>query len=91
MREASQSPQVTVPKEQIAQLAILYDQFVNALDPFDCAQPSAERSFLNKLQELHCTYAMQIDFQIFKREAIRQCRLYLKNNPPSSDELNLSP
>jgi hypothetical protein len=90
MREDSQSPQLTVPKEQIAQLATLYDQFVNAIDPFDCAQASAERSFLNKLQELHCNYAMQIDYQIFKREAVRQCRLYLKNNPPSSDEMNLA-
>ena len=69
-----------VPAEEIAKLAELYDRFAHALDPFSEDRDKAEDAFYLKLEHLRCLYAPRVDVREFKREAVRQCKLFLKKN-----------
>ena len=69
-----------IPAEEIAELAELYDRFAHALDPFSEDRDRAEHSFYVKLEHLRCLYAQQAESREFRREAVRQCKLFLKKN-----------
>ena len=69
-----------IPKEEIAALANLYDRFAHALDPFSEDRDKAEDSFYTRLEYLRCTHASQMNAREFTREAVRQCKLFLKKN-----------
>jgi hypothetical protein len=69
-----------VPAEEIADLAELYDRFAHALDPFSEDRDKAEDAFYLKLEHLRCVYAPRINSRQFTREAVRQCKLFLKKN-----------
>ena len=69
-----------VPAEEIAKLAELYDRFAHALDPFSEDRDKSEDAFYLKLEHLRCLYAPRLDAREFKREAVRQCKLFLKKN-----------
>ena len=69
-----------IPVEQIAQLAELYDRFINALDPFseDCSRAKAELE--TSITNLHSAHASDVTFSEFRYELIRNCREYLRKN-----------
>ncbi len=69
-----------IPAEKIAELAELYDRFAHALDPFSEDRDKAEEAFYLKLDDLRRVYSAQIDPREFRREAVRQCKLFLKKN-----------
>lgn len=69
-----------IPKEEIAALASLYDRFAHALDPFSDDRDQAEDAFYVRLEHLRCTHAPQMNAREFTREAVRQCKLFLKKN-----------
>jgi len=71
---------VTIPAEEIAQLAELYDRFAHALDPFSEDRDTAEDAFYVKLEHLRCLYAPGVDVRGSTREAVRQCKLFLRKN-----------
>jgi len=65
---------------QIAELAELYCDFHEALDPFSPEAVAAENAFFEKLGSLHSAHAPDLSFSEFRRYAVRQCKLYLRNN-----------
>jgi len=69
-----------IPTEEIAQLAELYDRFAHALDPFSEDSDQAEDDFYRKLEDLRCLYASGVEPRDFRREAVRQCKSYLRKN-----------
>ena len=69
-----------IPAEEIAKLAELYDRFAHALDPFSEDRDRAEDAFYVKLEYLRCLHAGNADLREFRREAVRQCKLFLKKN-----------
>lgn len=69
-----------IPAEKIAELAALYDRFAHALDPFSDDRDRAEDAFYVTLEHLRCLYAARVDAREFRREAVRQCKLFLKKN-----------
>lgn len=69
-----------IPADQIAELAQLYDRFAHALDPFSEDRNKAEDAFYLKLEHLRCLHAPRVDVREFKREAVRQCKLFLRKN-----------
>ncbi len=69
-----------ISKEQIAELFRLYSEFHGALDPFASDVLKSEEAFYQLLRSLHATHAPDMSFQDFRRYAMRQCKLYLRNN-----------
>lgn len=69
-----------IPAEEIEKLAELYDGFAHALDPFSEERDKAEDEFYQKLQYLKSLHAPTADLREFRREALRQCKLFLKKN-----------
>ncbi|MDR1280278.1 MAG: hypothetical protein LBK99_05605 [Opitutaceae bacterium] len=69
-----------VTPEQIRQLAEIYDRSVDPLDALSRDSEQAEHQFGQMLARLHGTFAPDADPREFRREAIRQCKLYLKKN-----------
>jgi len=69
-----------IPANEVAVLAELYDRFANALDPFSPDRDAAEQRFYLKLEELYIRHAPTVMFSEFRREAVRQCKLFLKKN-----------
>ena len=65
---------------EIKALAELYDRFAHALDPYSLDRDRAEDEFYRYLEQLHCRYAPTAPMPEFRREAVRQCKLYLKKN-----------
>jgi hypothetical protein len=70
----------TLTREQIEELATLYDRFAHALDPFSKEREQAEEQFYKQLERLHSAIAPQTDFADFRREAVRACKMFLKRN-----------
>ena len=68
--------------EQIARLAVLFDRYNNALDPFsdDCAE--AKQQFDELVESLHASHAPETKVADFRYELVRQCREYLRKNRP---------
>lgn len=69
-----------IPADKIADLAELYDRFAHALDPFSEDRDKAEDAFYVKLETLRCQHGQQVESKEFRREAVRQCKLFLKKN-----------
>ncbi len=64
----------------LAELVELYDRFAHALDPFSEDRDRAEDAFYLKLDHLRSVYAPRADARELRREAVRQCKLFLKKN-----------
>ena len=69
-----------IPEEQLKELALFYDRFAHAIDPFSPERDKAEELFYRRLESLRCQHALGSDYRAFRREAIRQCKLYLAKN-----------
>jgi hypothetical protein len=65
-------------------LAVLYDRFAHALDPFDPGVDLAEQTFNSELASLFDGLsAPKPDFRAFRRHVIALCRAHLRasDNP----------
>jgi hypothetical protein len=69
-----------IAKAQLAELFRLYSDFHGAIDPTEPAVLKAEAEFFALLHTLHNTHATDISFNDFRRHAIRECKLFLRNN-----------
>lgn len=54
-----------IAREQLAQLAELYDQYQNSLHPLSVERAEAGRLFKERLADLHATHAADIPFDHF--------------------------
>ena len=75
-----------VPAELIPQLAVLYDRFANALDPFALERDQAEALFEQVVVELYDALpAPKPDLKTFKKAVILRCRRHLRatDKPPA--------
>jgi hypothetical protein len=87
MSSSSEDAQLgIVPAEVMPQLAVLYDRFANALDPFSRERDQAEMLFDQEVARLYDSLdTPKPDLQTFKRAVILRCRRYLKaTDKPSS-------
>jgi hypothetical protein len=73
-------------REEIPRLAVLYDRFAHALDPFDPGVDLAEQTFNGELASLFDTLsAPKPEFRSFRRHVIALCRAHLRaGDRPSS-------
>ena len=69
-----------IGREQLAQLAELYDRYQNSLDPLSVERAEAGRFFKERLATLHATHAADLPFDHFRRETIQRCREFLRKN-----------
>ncbi len=69
-----------ISKEAIAEMADLFDRFVNALDPNSPDAQRAEDLFNAKLYSMHSTHAPDVEFRAFRYELLSECRKYLSKN-----------
>ena len=69
-----------ISREQIEELARLYDQFHSAFNPFLPEVLEAEQAFFEKLQTLHATQAADVPFHEFRRYAVQKCKEHLRHN-----------
>jgi hypothetical protein len=69
-----------ISREQLEELARLYDQFHGAFDPFLPEVLDAERVFFDKLHSLHASHAADLPFQEFRRYAVQKCKEHLRHN-----------
>ena len=83
------SVDLLLTKEQIASLAVLYDRFANALDPFAPERDEAEAVFLHEIASLYDLLResgnKSVTYQDFRKAVIVRCRRHLSANdkPPS--------
>ncbi len=75
-----------VPAESIPQLAVLYDRFANAFDPFAPERDQAEMLFEQEVARLYDALPMpKPDLSSFKKAVILRCRRHLRaTDKPSS-------
>jgi hypothetical protein len=81
------APVSGIPPETIAQLAILYDRFANALDPFSPERDLAEKLFEQEVVSLYDNLPPpKTNLRTFKRGLILRCRRHLRamDKPPSA-------
>lgn len=74
-------------REEIPRLAVLYDRFAHALDPFDPARDVAEQTFNSEVANwFDRLTAPKPTFRDFRRHVIVLCRQYLRasEKPPST-------
>ena len=69
-----------IAREQLAQVAELYDRYQNSLDPHSPDRAEAGRLFKERLATLHATHAADIPFDQFRREIILRCRDFLRKS-----------
>lgn len=69
-----------ISREQLEELARLYDQFHGAFDPLLPEVLEAERAFFAKLESLHATHAADVPVQEFRRYAVLKCKEHLRHN-----------
>lgn len=73
-----------ISREDLARLALSYDRFVHALDPFSEDTAAAEREFKRDLADCFDVACIrnpelkQLGFPAFRREIIKRCRKHLK-------------
>jgi hypothetical protein len=68
-----------VPAESIPQLAVLYDRFANALDPFAPERDQAEMLFEQEVSRIYDALpASKPDVHTFKQAVILRCRRHLR-------------
>jgi len=70
-----------IDPREIAELAGLYDQYANAIDPLPPERQRAKRLFYGLLERLHVQDASNVQFDTFRLEAVRRCKDYLRRNP----------
>ena len=68
--------------EQVARLAVLFDRYNNALDPFSTDCEEAKGEFDELIESLHASHAPETKLFDFRYELVRQCRDYLRKNRP---------
>ncbi len=71
-------------REEIPRLAVLYDRFAHALDPFHPGVDLAEQTFNSELASLFDSLpAPKPEFRAFRRYVIALCRAHLRasDNP----------
>ncbi len=75
-----------VPTESIPQLAVLYDRFANAFDPFAPERDQAEMLFEQEVSRLYDVLpSPKPDLSTFKKAVILRCRRHLRaSDKPSS-------
>ena len=73
-------------REQIPRLAVLYDRFAHALDPFDPGRDVAEQTFNSELASWFDDLSgPTLTFRDFRRHVITLCRRHLlSTDKPSS-------
>ena len=71
----------------IADLAVLYDRFAHALDPFSPERDHAERVFMQQVAQIHDQCKAEaypgmesIQFHDFRKAIIFRCKRYLAAN-----------
>ena len=69
-----------ISREQLTQLAELYDKYQNSLRPLTLERAEAGRAFKEMLANLHSTHAADIPFDHFRRDTVQRCRDYLRKN-----------
>ena len=68
-----------LPSDRIPQLAVLYDRFANALDPFSPERDQAEMLFEEEVAALYDRLPLpKPDLGAFKRAIILRCRRHLR-------------
>ena len=68
-----------IPAEQIAHLAVLYDKFAHALDPFSEERDEAERIFLEEVASWYDTLnPPKPKLHEFRKGIIIRCKRHLK-------------
>ncbi len=71
-------------REDVARLAVLYDRFANALDPFAPERDEAEREFNRDIRQCFDVASYQVPeirqmgFTPFRREVVTRCRKHLR-------------
>ena len=73
-------------REEIPRLAILYDRFAHALDPFDPSVDMAEQTFNREVRNwFDLLPNPKPDFREYRRHVIALCRAHLRasDRPPS--------
>ena len=70
----------SIPKSELAGLAECYDLYVHNFDPHLGPDSKEGRAFYSRMRELHQEHAPEMEYENFRREAIRQCRAYLFKN-----------
>ena len=74
-----------VPPEVIAKLAVLYDRFAHALDPFSAERDEAELTFEQEVARWHDELpAPKPDLHAFRRAVISRCRQQLRAGDKTS-------
>jgi len=68
-----------ITPDEIKALALLYDRYANAIDPFAEDRDRAEHAFGQLLEQLYCCRGDGIEFHEFRRKAVTLCRAYLRN------------
>lgn len=68
-----------IGREDIAELARLYDQFHGAFDPLQPEALRAEQQFMERLAALHAAHAADVPFHEFRRRAVQRCKELLRN------------
>ncbi len=69
-----------ISRETIAEMAELFDRFMNALDPDGPEAQKAEELFHEKASALHAVHGPDLGFAIFRYELMSECRKYLAKN-----------
>jgi hypothetical protein len=67
--------------EQIKSLAVIYDRFANALDPFSTERDDAEKVFMQEVANLHDYFNDgTVSHHDFRKAIIVRCKRYLAAN-----------
>jgi hypothetical protein len=80
------APLSGVPPDRIPLLAVLYDRFANALDPFAPERDQAEALFDQEVAGLYDALSRpKPDLHTFKKGVILRCRRHLRatDKPPT--------
>jgi hypothetical protein len=65
--------------DQLPRLAMLYDRFAHALDPFDAGRDIAEQTFNSELASIFdCIDTPKPEFRDFRRHLLTLCKKHLK-------------
>jgi hypothetical protein len=79
------APEWAIPRDEIAELAALFDRFEYAFDPTFIAAKEAESKFEDRVLQLfrergHPNFA-DVNSSLFHSKLRTLCRLYFRKNP----------
>ena len=69
-----------IDRDELAELAGLYDRYANGLDPLAPEWASARRRFFAVLDRLHHREGTGLSFETFRFEMVVRCKEYLRKN-----------